>query len=249
MCPRRRLAQALPEFAIVVPLFLLLLFGLIDFSRMLFTYVSITNGARELARVVTITGPWVVPQANCTTCVTNTVSAFNNLTVLGGPAVGAHNFSLSPGTGTISCSSLSSSGCGVLLGIDFVNHAITFTPLAGQGASGTASAALAGTSVPSLPSFDVTADGDWASVLMIEEGNSVGPTVAGFLQVCPLPMTTNCALSNLSMWDGGGGIVEVDTSYRFHYSPLFENKLTGIVDVSFMRALTVLTTTTRTTGE
>src|SRR5713226_7987671 len=106
----RRHGQALPEFAIVVPLFLLLLFGLIDFSRMLFTYISITNGARELARVVTITGPWVLPQATCTTCVTNTVDAFNNLTILGGPATGVQNFSLSPGSGTISCASVTSSG-------------------------------------------------------------------------------------------------------------------------------------------
>jgi len=245
----RRQGQALPEFAIVVPLFLLLLFGLIEFSRMLFTYVSITNGARELARVVTITGPWVVPQANCTSCVTNTVNAFNNLTILGGPATAAQNFSLSPGSGTISCSGISSSGCTVLLSVDYKNKVITFSPLAGQGASGTATATLAGTSVPSLPSFGISADGDWATVLMIEEGNSVGPTAAGFLQICPLPMTTSCALSNLSMWDGGGGIVEVDTSYTFHYSPLFENKLSGIVNVSFMRPLTVLTTTTRTTGE
>jgi len=245
----RRRGQALPEFAIVVPLFLLLLFGLIDFSRMLFTYVSITNGARELARVVGITGPWVVPQASCTACITKSVDAFNNLTILGGPATGAHTFSLSPGTGTITCSSMSSSGCGIQLNVDYTNHSVAFSPLSGQGASGTASASLAGTSVPNLPAFGISADGDWATVLLIEEGNSVGPTAAGFLQICPLPMTTTCALANLSMWDGGGGIVEVDTSYTFHYSPLFENKLSGVVNVSFLRPLTVLTTTTRTTGE
>ena len=44
-------AQSLVEFAVVVPLFLLLLFALIDFSRLLFTYVSLSNGAREMARV------------------------------------------------------------------------------------------------------------------------------------------------------------------------------------------------------
>jgi Flp pilus assembly protein TadG len=245
----RRQGQALPEFAIVVPLFLLLLFGLIDFSRMLFTYISITNGARELARVVTITGPWVIPQATCTTCVTKTVDAFNNLTVLAGPATGVKNFSLSPGSGTTSCASLTSSGCGVAVHIDYANLGMTFSPLSGQGASGTASYTLSSTSVPSLPSFGVSADGDYATVLMIPEGVSTGKTADGFLQICPLPMTTGCALANLSMWDGGGGIVEVDTSYTFHYSPLFENKLSGVVNVSFLRPLTVLTTTTRTTGE
>src|SRR6185436_5650583 len=47
-------AQALYEFALVLPLFLLLMFGLIDFSRMLFSYVSIANGARELARSASV---------------------------------------------------------------------------------------------------------------------------------------------------------------------------------------------------
>ena len=44
-------AQSLVEFALVVPLFLLLVLGLIDFSRLLFTYVSLSNATREMARV------------------------------------------------------------------------------------------------------------------------------------------------------------------------------------------------------
>jgi len=246
----RRRAQALPEFAIVVPLFLLLLFGLIDFSRMLFTYVSITNGARELARVVALTDPWgsSLP-APCTTCVTNTVNAFNNLTVLAGPATAVTNFSITPTTGAISCATIGASGCGVTVHIDYANNVMTFKPIAGQGASGTATYTMPGTSVPSLPAYGISANGDYASVLMIPEGVSIGSTADGFLQICPLPMTTSCVLANLGMEVGGGGIVEVDTSYTFHYSPLFENKLSGVVNVSFLRPLTVLTTTTRTTGE
>jgi len=242
----RRKGQTLPEFAIVVPLFLLLVFGLIDFSRMLFTYMSITNGAREMARVVAITGPWVHNHALDTT---NTINAFNNMTFLAGPVTTMNNFSLSPTSGTISCSSISSSGCGVALNIDYANLKITFSPIAGQGASGSATYTLANTSVPSLPTFGISADGDYATILMIEEGNSTGTSAAGFLQICPLPMTSTCGLTNLTMWDGGGGTIEIDTSYTFHYSPLFENKLSGIIDTSFTRALTVLTTTTRTTGE
>ncbi|MCA1645251.1 MAG: pilus assembly protein [Chloroflexi bacterium] len=247
MHPRR--GQALPEFAIVVPLFLLLLFGLIDFSRMLFTYMSITNGAREMARVVAITGPWVATQSACNTCVTTTVNAFNNLTILASPAVGVKNFSLSPGSGTISCASMSSSGCGLKVAIDYANLRIAFTPLAGQGGTGSATYTMASTAVPSLSKYGVSADGDYATVLMISEGSSIGSTGDGYLQICPLPMTTSCALTNLNMELGGGGIVEVDTSYTFHYSALFENRLSGLIDASFTRALTVLTTTTRTTGE
>ena len=105
---RRHRGQSLTEFAFVVPMLLVLVFVLIDFSRMLFTHISITNGARELARVVAITGPWVSNHAPSTT---NTVNAFNNLTVFAGPTTPMNNFSLSPTSGTISCSSITSAGC------------------------------------------------------------------------------------------------------------------------------------------
>lgn len=42
--------QTLAEFALVVPLFLLLVFGIIDFSRGLQSYVTIQEGARDGAR-------------------------------------------------------------------------------------------------------------------------------------------------------------------------------------------------------
>jgi Flp pilus assembly protein TadG len=68
--------QALVEFALAVPLFVLLAVGFIDFSRLLFTYVSLTHGARELARVAAITS---APSASV-------VAAFNDYTVFGGDA-------------------------------------------------------------------------------------------------------------------------------------------------------------------
>ena len=42
----------------MVPLFLLLLFGLLDFARLVFTYVSLSNGAREMARTAAISQTW-----------------------------------------------------------------------------------------------------------------------------------------------------------------------------------------------
>lgn len=45
-----RNAQALTEFALVVPIFLLLLFGVIDLGRYVYTANSLNNGAREAAR-------------------------------------------------------------------------------------------------------------------------------------------------------------------------------------------------------
>jgi len=42
--------QALPEFALVAPVLLLLLFAIIQFGFLLGAYVGMTNGAREAAR-------------------------------------------------------------------------------------------------------------------------------------------------------------------------------------------------------
>ena len=43
-------AQTLAEFALIAPLFLLLVFGIIDFSRALQSYVTIEEAARDGAR-------------------------------------------------------------------------------------------------------------------------------------------------------------------------------------------------------
>jgi len=57
---RRRLAQSLVEMAMVLPILTFLTFGLVDFGRAYFFQVSITNAAREGARVAILnvyTGP------------------------------------------------------------------------------------------------------------------------------------------------------------------------------------------------
>jgi Flp pilus assembly protein TadG len=71
---KRGRAQALVEFALAVPLLLLLLVALIDFSRLLFTYVSLTDGVREMARV----------GALARTSSASAVGAFNNYTIFAG---------------------------------------------------------------------------------------------------------------------------------------------------------------------
>ena len=55
---RRRLArslreagQTLVEFALILPIMLLLIFALVDFGRGFYTWLILTNGAREGARV------------------------------------------------------------------------------------------------------------------------------------------------------------------------------------------------------
>jgi Flp pilus assembly protein TadG len=67
-------AQALVEFALVLPLFLLLLLAAVDFARLLFTYISLANGARELAHVAAL------PRS----ATTASIAAFNNYTLVAG---------------------------------------------------------------------------------------------------------------------------------------------------------------------
>ena len=44
------MGQALVEFALVLPIFLLLLFGLIDVGRLVYTWNALNQAAREGAR-------------------------------------------------------------------------------------------------------------------------------------------------------------------------------------------------------
>ena len=53
---RRRRAQALVEFALVVPWFFLLLFGIIEAGRFIFYYESLSHATREGARYAIVNG-------------------------------------------------------------------------------------------------------------------------------------------------------------------------------------------------
>lgn len=47
--PRRRVGQSVVEFALVLPVFIFLLLMAVDFGRLFFTYIEVSNGAREAA--------------------------------------------------------------------------------------------------------------------------------------------------------------------------------------------------------
>ena len=51
---RRQRGQALTEFALVAPILLLILLGLIDLSRFVFTANALNNSAREAARFASV---------------------------------------------------------------------------------------------------------------------------------------------------------------------------------------------------
>jgi TadE-like protein len=154
-------AQSLVEFALVVPLFLLLMLGLIDFGRLLFSYISLSNGAREMARVVAI---------SANTNANAPIDAFNNLTIMGG--------SMSPSTDSVVINVYDETG------------------------------ATQGSATCTLP---------------LTHGGCSIPTTSGFHD----------------------GWIDVSATYVFHFNPLFQNKLAGVVDVSLIQPISTLTTTVR----
>jgi Flp pilus assembly protein TadG len=56
LCRKNRRGAAAVEFAVVAPLFFLLVFGMIEFGRMVMIQQVITNGSREGARVAVLDG-------------------------------------------------------------------------------------------------------------------------------------------------------------------------------------------------
>jgi len=46
--------QSLVEFTMILPLFLVLLFGMVDFGRAFYTWLLVTNAAREGARIAAV---------------------------------------------------------------------------------------------------------------------------------------------------------------------------------------------------
>ena len=49
-------SQALVEFSLVAPVFLIVLFAMIDISRLLYTYTAISSAARDGARTASLSG-------------------------------------------------------------------------------------------------------------------------------------------------------------------------------------------------
>jgi len=66
---KKRLAAAAVEFAVVAPVFLLLVFGMIEYGRMVMVYQILTNASREGARAAVLDGA-------TTSSVTTSVNTF-----------------------------------------------------------------------------------------------------------------------------------------------------------------------------
>jgi Flp pilus assembly protein TadG len=79
---RRRRAQATVEFAVALPFLLVMVLGLVDFSRLLFTYVSLTNAGREMGRVA----------ADSSASAAQVIAAFNNYAIFADPVSSSTDF-------------------------------------------------------------------------------------------------------------------------------------------------------------
>ena len=77
---RNRRAAAAVEFAVVAPVFLLLVFGMIEYGRMVMVYQVITNASREGARTAVLDGA-------TTNSVTTSVNSYLTAAMISGATV------------------------------------------------------------------------------------------------------------------------------------------------------------------
>jgi Flp pilus assembly protein TadG len=111
---QRSRGQSLVEFAIVFPIFILVLFAVIEFSFMLYSQMTVSNAAREAARVS------VVDPDACT------IPALAKATAQGA-ATGLNSTFLSTTVPPIANCSKAAQGTPVSVTVDYTYH--TFFPL------------------------------------------------------------------------------------------------------------------------
>lgn len=70
---KRSKGQSLVEFALVMPLLMLILVGIIEFGFMFSGYLSLTNASREAARVISLGGTYIEAEAR----ISNVVGILN----------------------------------------------------------------------------------------------------------------------------------------------------------------------------
>jgi len=98
---RHRRGAAMVEFAVVVPVFLLLVFGMIEYGRMVMVQQILTNAAREGARVGVLDGS---TQTKVNTAVSNylTAAGISNSTTTVSPNPPSSAAATAPVTVTVS---------------------------------------------------------------------------------------------------------------------------------------------------
>lgn len=77
--------QSLTEFALVIPIFVIVLCGIVEFSRMYETANVITSAARAGARVAAVTNPSVTQATNAARAVLTAANIYNASVSVSGP--------------------------------------------------------------------------------------------------------------------------------------------------------------------
>jgi hypothetical protein len=198
----------------------------------LFTYVSLVNGARDLSRMAAIS-------SRTTQAAGDGITAFDNLTMIGGSTTPATSVTLSLAGGTASCSGLTAAGCTFTLGPISGSSNLSLNAGARATGSGMVSVPTSGYTAPAM-----TGNGDFVVMSWLDASGS-----SGVMQICPLGVTpllqTGCT-PNAKYGGFAHGFVQVDVNYTFRFNPLFQNRLASVVDVSFMRQSSQVTTSART---
>ncbi len=148
---RRSGGQALVEFALVVSVFLLIVFGVVDGARLVFSQNTVGQVAREAARLAAVQAPFVgrsgsactAPTCPATTAVlrTNVLAAANRMAVTVGPIASANLYldCTAPGsprsgawTGGNDCSANRAAGASNVVNVRVVASFRPATPIVGQ---------------------------------------------------------------------------------------------------------------------
>lgn len=139
--PRREGGQGLVEFALVFPIIAILAFGFIDIGRAVFSYNTLTNAARQAARVAAVNqldppnGPFECDELRPVEDPNNPHWTFRGCAIAAGTSLGIEAadvtiaYSAPPGT-TVSCSPSVHVGC--IASVTVVYQYDPITPIAGS---------------------------------------------------------------------------------------------------------------------
>jgi hypothetical protein len=144
----RQRGQTLVEFAIVLPIFLLALFALVDGSRLVFTNSTLSQAAREAARQASVEASWIgSSEGSCNTTAgpicpatvdvlkTHVVTAANRMATLG-PIASANVYlscdATTPPSGSWTTSSCSAHDSGDYVSVRVTTSFTAITPVISQ---------------------------------------------------------------------------------------------------------------------
>jgi Flp pilus assembly protein TadG len=141
MAHRRARGQALVEFAFIFPLIALIAFGFIDVGRAVFTSNTLTNAARQAARVAAVNqvdpvgGPWQCLANHPVEDAASPGWTFRGCAVTAGATAGVQagnvtvSYAAPPGS-SLQCSSSVNVGC--IVSVTVTANYVPITPVAGQ---------------------------------------------------------------------------------------------------------------------